>query len=59
MEKEYFSLPRRGLPLNGPESHREMMLAVVASYNAFDMRDLWPFELPEGEDQLPFRRKSP
>jgi hypothetical protein len=55
MESRYFHLPPRGLPLNEPEAHREMLLAVLASYNAFDARDLWPFEFPEGEDHLPFR----
>jgi hypothetical protein len=55
LNNQYFPLPPRGLPIDGPESQREMMLAVLTSYNALDKTDLWPFRFPDGEDQLPFR----
>ena len=54
----YFHFPPHGMPVNAGEAQREMMLAVLASYGAFDEHDLWPFELPEGESGFPFR-KSP
>ncbi len=54
MNNDYFHLPPRGMPIDDPESQREMMLAVVASYYEYDAHDLWPFELPDDETGLPF-----
>jgi len=51
----YFSLPPSGAPLDTDERQREMMLAVVSSYNNFELRDLWPFEFPNDVDLFPFR----
>ncbi|MEN9481018.1 MAG: hypothetical protein RLZZ298_2413 [Pseudomonadota bacterium] len=52
----YFHLPPSGGPLDTEEAQRRMMLAVVASFNdASAIRDLWPFEFPEGIQALPFR----
>lgn len=50
----YFSLPPSGAPLDTEERQREMMLAVVSSYNNFELRDLWPFEFPNDVDLFPF-----
>lgn len=50
----YFSLPPSGAPLDTDEVQREMMLAVVSSYNNFELRDLWPFEFPSDVDLFPF-----
>lgn len=50
----FFSLPPSGAPLDTDENQREMMLAVVSSYNNFEFRDLWPFEFPNDVALLPF-----
>lgn len=51
----YFSGSLIGTSLDTDENQREMMLAVVSSYNNFELRDLWPFEFPNDADQFPFR----
>lgn len=53
--QRFFPLPPAGAPLDSPERHREMLLACLASLHDLDERDQWPFDLPEGEDQYPFR----
>jgi hypothetical protein len=52
--KRYFSFPPSGVPIDTPVAQREMMLAVVASYQDFDMRDIWPFEVLYGKNNYPF-----
>lgn len=56
MQLKYLHLPPSGLPLDTPERHREMLLAAMASFHDYDLRDLWPFALPKGFDRIPFRR---
>jgi hypothetical protein len=51
----FLPLPPAGLPLDSPESQRQMMLAVVAAYHDYDLLDFWPFDTPEVEDSFPFR----
>lgn len=54
----YQSLPPNGDPITTPESQRALMLAAVASFNNFDARDFWPFEIPDGAEEtkwFPFR----
>jgi hypothetical protein len=57
-QSTYFHFPPTGPSIATPEAQRDMLLAVLTSFNAFDLRDLWPFEFPEGEEQLPFRRET-
>lgn len=54
----YFSLPPSGAPLDSDERQREMMLAVVSSYNNFELRDLWPFAFPSDVDPFPFHESK-
>lgn len=56
MQSRYLHLPPTGLPLDTPERHREMLLAAVASFHDYDLRDLWPFDFPKGRGSIPFRR---
>ena len=53
----YFSFPPNGQALDTPESQREMMLSVLASYNSFEMGDLWPFACSDDADPFPFSRE--
>lgn len=47
----YHPLPPSGAPIDTPASQRHLMLCSLASFNAFDPRDLWPFERPEGSEE--------
>ncbi len=46
LSRHFRPLPPNGLPIDTPNLQRELMLEVLASSNAFDPRDLWPFEYP-------------
>ncbi len=52
--KRYFSFPPSGAPIDTPVAQREMMLAVLAAYQDFDMRDIWPFEVLDEKTNYPF-----
>lgn len=56
LAERYFHLPPSGAPLDTHQQHREMLLAVAASYWDYDPRDLWPFEYPEESQAYPFQQ---
>jgi hypothetical protein len=56
LAERYFHLPPSGAPLDTHQQHREMLMAVAASYWDFDLRDLWPFDFPEASQENPFQQ---
>jgi hypothetical protein len=46
LSHSYRPMPPNGAPFDTPASQRELMLCAVASFNNFDTRDFWPFEIP-------------
>lgn len=58
IDREYFSLPPSGPSIETPEEQREMMLNIIAAYDNFDPRDLWPFSHPSIDDIFPFKQDS-
>lgn len=54
-DTSYCHFPPYGQALDTPELQRAMMLAVMASHRKAYLRDVWPFDVPEGDDPYPFR----
>jgi hypothetical protein len=54
LNRRYLCLPPAG-EIDTPESQREMLMAVVAAYNDFDLGDLWFFDHPDIDDPFPFQ----
>lgn len=54
----FYHFPPYGQVPDEPHLQRAMMLGILASHRQAYLRDVWPFEVPDGEDRDPFADES-